>query len=94
MTTKTVTLPNGRTVQLEPELYRKIRGVAERSGWDMGKLVIQALQRWADQGGEVHRTYCCAMKQIAKESQHHALIPKEYLRVIDFGPHQRSNRTA
>jgi hypothetical protein len=85
---KTVTLPNGRTVQLEPELYRKIQGVAQRSGWDMGKLVMQALHRWADQGGEVHWRYCCAMKQIAEESHRHGLTPKAYLRVIDFGPQQ------
>lgn len=40
MTMKTVTLPNGRTVQLEPELYRKLQGVATRSGWNIGKLVF------------------------------------------------------
>jgi hypothetical protein len=84
---KTVTLPNGRTVQLEPELYRKLQGVAARSGWDIGKLVFQALHRWVDQGGEVHWTFCREMKQIASESQRHGLTPKEYLRAVDFGPH-------
>lgn len=85
---RTVTLPNGRTVELEVSVYRNIAGVAARCGWNIGKLVMQALHRWADQGGEVDGLSSIALRQVAEESQRHGLNPREYLRVIDYGPHQ------
>jgi hypothetical protein len=88
MTTKTVTLPNGRTVQLEPSVYRDIAGVAARCGWDMGQLVFEALHRWAVQDGTADGLSSCALRQVVQESQRHGLTPQEYLRIIDYGPHQ------
>lgn len=88
MTTKTVTLPNGRTVQLEPGVYRNIAGVAARSGRDMGQLVFEALHRWAAQDGTADGLSSCALRQVAKDSQRHGSSPQEYLRILDFGPHQ------
>jgi phage-related minor tail protein len=61
--------------------------VAARCGWDMGQLVFQALHRWASQGGEVDGLSSIALRQVAEESQRHGLTPQEYLRVLDFGPH-------